>query len=113
MGASVKQVIGHPLARVLAILLSCALMAVGIGVVAAAPASAGIGAGTPVAGTPTVGAPVNATGVVTGTAAFTDPVNRTLSYSVPATSTGGATLSIDSGTGEFTYTPTQVQRQAA
>ena len=69
--------------------------------------------GTPVAGDATVGTPSNATGEVSGTAAFTDTAERTLSYSTPGASDGGGTVSIDSQSGAFVYTPTQAQRQAA
>jgi len=70
-------------------------------------------AAAPVAGTATSGSPDNVTGAVTGSASFTDPAGRTLSYSATSTSTGGGTVRVDSVTGAFTYTPTQAQRQAA
>lgn len=69
--------------------------------------------GTPVAGTPWVRTPVVASGVVTGIAKFSDGSGRALTYSVPATSSGGASVSINPSTGDFTYTPTQSQRQRA
>ncbi|MCB1291671.1 MAG: VCBS domain-containing protein [Mycobacterium sp.] len=69
--------------------------------------------GTPVAGTATVNTPDPDTGVVTGTAVFTDTAGRTLTYSTPATSSGGGTVSLDAATGVFTYTPTDAQRQDA
>ena len=72
-----------------------------------------VGAGTPVAGSPTVGSPAIATGAVTGSASFTDPAGRMLTFSATVTSAGGGTVSVDSVTGAFTYTPTQAQRQAA
>jgi hypothetical protein len=71
-----------------------------------------VNAGTPVAGSATSGNPANADGAVSGSAAFTDPAGRTLSYSTTGTSTGGGTVSVDASTGAFTYTPTQAQRQA-
>jgi len=72
-----------------------------------------VDAGTPVAGSATPGSPVNASGAVSGSVSFTDPAGRTLSYSAPATSTGGGTVSVNATTGAWTYTPTQVQRRAA
>jgi VCBS repeat-containing protein len=53
------------------------------------------------------------TEVTTGTAAFTDPSGRTLTYSAPATSTGGGSVTINPSTGAFTYVPTTAQRQSA
>lgn len=53
------------------------------------------------------------TKVVTGSAAFTDTAGRTLTYSAPATSTGGGKVTINPNTGAFIYVPTQAQRQAA
>lgn len=67
----------------------------------------------PVAVSASPGSPDSATGVVTGTVTFTDPNGRTLSYSAPATSAGGGSVSVDPETGDFVYTPTQAQRQAA
>ena len=58
----------------------------------------------PVAGTPVVGTPDPSTGVVTGTVTATDADNDTLTYSTPESTTKGAVI-IDTGTGEFTYTP--------
>ena len=69
--------------------------------------------GTPIATAPTVGVPEAVSGVVTGSVVFTDTAGRGLTYSGPATSTGGGTVSIDPTTGAFTYTPTAVQRQTA
>ena len=66
--------------------------------------------GTPVAGTASVNSPDQTTGVVTGSAKFTDTAGRSLTYSVVTTSTGGGTVSIDAATGQFTYTPTHAQR---
>lgn len=68
--------------------------------------------GTPIAGTPTVGSPDPSSGVVSGGAMFTDTAGRVLSYSVPATSAGGGSLTIESASGVFTYTPTPAQRLA-
>ena len=67
----------------------------------------------PVAGTPTVGTPNTKTGVVTGTAAFTDPAKLPLVFSTTGKSVGGGTVSVNSTTGAYTYTPTQTQRQGA
>ena len=67
----------------------------------------------PVAGTPTVGNPDPGTGAVTGAVAFTDPAGQTLTYTAPATTTGGGSVSINTSTGAFTYNPTQAQRQSA
>lgn len=39
-------------------------------------------------------------------AGFTDPASRTLSYSTTGISVGGGMVSVDSGTGEFTFTST-------
>lgn len=58
----------------------------------------------PVAGTTTVGTPNPTTGVVTGTVTATDADQDSLAYSAPGTTSKGA-VSIDSGTGAFTYTP--------
>jgi hypothetical protein len=55
----------------------------------------------------------NGTGVVTGSAAFTDPAGRTLTYSTTGTSTGGGAVSIDAATGAFIFTPTADQRAVA
>ena len=78
-----------------------------------ATVTAYVDAGTPVAGTPTVGTPDIYSAAVIGAAVFTDPAGRPLTYSAPATSTGGASVSIDPSTGAYTYTPTTAQRQAA
>jgi VCBS repeat-containing protein len=50
--------------------------------------------------------------VLLGSVTFTDPAGLTLTYSGPITSVGGATVSVGAD-GSYTYTPTQVQRQAA
>ena len=55
----------------------------------------------------------NGTGVVTGSAAFTDPAGRALTYTTTGLSTGGGTVSIDPATGAFTFTPTAGQRALA
>jgi YVTN family beta-propeller protein/VCBS repeat-containing protein len=74
---------------------------------------------TPTAGQPTISLGSvtqsytgNIGDVVTGNAGFTDAAGRALTYSAPATSTGGGTVTIDSS-GNFTYTPTTTQRKAA
>ncbi len=70
--------------------------------------------GTPTPGQINLGKPDGVSGSVTGTAGFTDTAGRTLTnYSVTPTATGGGTVSINPKTGEFTYTPTNAQRQAA
>jgi VCBS repeat-containing protein len=51
--------------------------------------------------------------VFTGSTGFTDPVGRTLTYSAPATTAGGATVTVDPTTGVYTYTPTSDQRLSA
>ena len=53
------------------------------------------------------------TGVVTGSAAFTDPAGRILTYTTTGTSLGGGTVSVDAATGAFTFTPTAAQRAVA
>ena len=73
----------------------------------------GVDPGTPVAGTSWVRTPDSYTGGVIGTAKFTDGSGRTLTYSAPSTSVGGAAVSINAATGNFTYTPTQTQRRNA
>lgn len=69
--------------------------------------------GTPVAALPTVGVPDSVSGVVTGSAVFTDSTGRKLAYSSPSTSTGGGTVSINATTGAFIYTPTAAQQRNA
>jgi len=69
--------------------------------------------GTPVAKTPWIPNPDRYTGTVKGISKFGDESGRALTYSTPATTTGGATVAINPTTGEFVYTPTQAQRQAA
>ena len=66
----------------------------------------------PVAGTPTVNGPNVSTGVVTGTVNATDPDGDALVFTAPAF-TGKGTVGINSGTGAFTYTPTDAARRAA
>ena len=73
----------------------------------------GVDPGTPVAGSPWVRTPVASSGVVGGIAKFTDGSGRALTYSAPASSTGGGAVSINAATGDFTYTPTRAQRQNA
>ena len=62
-------------------------------------------ADVPVAGTPVVNAAESRTGVVTGTAVFTDPKGTQLTYAVTTNPTKGAVTEFDTHTGEFTYTP--------
>jgi len=66
----------------------------------------------PVAGVPSVGSPNVSTGVVTGSVGATDADGDPLTYSTPAsTAKGGVT--INAGTGVFTYTPTVAARNTA
>ena len=57
--------------------------------------------------------PTPSLALVTGSAVFTDTAGRTLAYSTPTLSTAGGTVSLDTSTGAYSYTPTQAQRQAA
>ena len=57
----------------------------------------------PVSGTTTVGIPNATTGVVTGTVTATDADKDSLTYSAPVTTKG--TITLNAGTGAFTYTP--------
>ena len=86
----------------------------GRGGVATVPVTVTItGANTaPVAGTPTVNAPNNSTGVVTGTVNATDADGDGLVFSAPAGTAKGS-LSINSASGAFVYTPTVSARQNA
>ena len=60
----------------------------------------------PIAGTATVSTPDPETGAVTGTPGFTVPAGLPLTYNAPTTSTGGGTVSINTSTGAYSYTPT-------
>ncbi|WP_158230636.1 Ig-like domain-containing protein [Mycobacterium sp. shizuoka-1] len=75
--------------------------------VAIAPANA-----APVIAIPTVGTPNTSTGVVTGTVTATDPDGDVLVYSTPRSTALGSVV-INSGTGVFTYTPTDAARRTA
>ena len=66
----------------------------------------------PVAGTTTLGNPDASTGVVTGNVTATDADGDSLTYSTPATTSKGA-VTINAGTGAFTYTPTDASRSVA
>ncbi|MCB0931483.1 MAG: VCBS domain-containing protein, partial [Mycobacterium sp.] len=66
--------------------------------------------GVPTAGAVTVGDPDTSTGQVSGSATFTDTAGRDLTYTVSVAT--AATVSYDPATGAFTYTPTDLQRQA-
>ena len=60
------------------------------------------------------GVSTDANGKVSGTiTGITDANGDALSYSVPAKSSGGGTLTMNATTGAFTYTPTVEQRYAA
>ncbi|MDY6999382.1 MAG: Ig-like domain-containing protein [Actinomycetota bacterium] len=52
-------------------------------------------------------------GAITGTVAGDDPDGDPLTYSAPATSTLGGTVTVDAETGEFSYTPTAEARHDA
>ena len=60
----------------------------------------------PIAGTATASTPDLETGAVTGTPGFTVPAGLPLTYTAPSTSTGGGTVSINTSTGAYSYTPT-------
>jgi YVTN family beta-propeller protein/VCBS repeat-containing protein len=66
----------------------------------------------PVIGTPTVGTASPTTGVVIGQINAIDPDGDTLTYSAPASTTKGS-VTIDSSTGAFIYTPTATARSNA
>lgn len=66
----------------------------------------------PVAGVHIIGAPDFATGTVTGTVVGVDADEDPLTYTLAGAS-GGANVTIDAETGQFSYTPTTVQRLAA
>ena len=66
----------------------------------------------PTDGMTTITGADTATGQITGTVAVTDPDGDTTTYSA-STSVKGGTVTIDSITGEFTYTPTEAARHAA
>ena len=66
----------------------------------------------PVAGVPIVGDPNPSTGVVNGSVSATDADGDPLVFSAPAT-TGKGSVSINAGSGAFTYTPTTIARQNA
>ena len=58
----------------------------------------------PVAGTTVMGTPNPSTGVVTGSVSATDAELDPLTYSAPGSTTKG-TVTVDAGSGAFTYTP--------
>lgn len=60
----------------------------------------------------TVGTPNATTGVVAGSVSATDADRDKLTYSTPATTAKGA-VSLNAGTGAFTYTPTAAARHGA
>ena len=66
----------------------------------------------PIAGTPTVGTPNPSTGLVNGTVTATDADNDPLTYNGPGTTTKG-TVTVDAGTGAFTYTPDAIGMAAS
>jgi YVTN family beta-propeller protein/VCBS repeat-containing protein len=61
----------------------------------------------------TVGTPVAGTGVVTGSVAATDAEKDKLTYSAPASTAKGSTVSMNAATGAFTYTPSDSARFTA
>ena len=63
----------------------------------------------PVAGTPTVGTPDVSTAAVSGSVSATDAEKDVLTYSAPAITSKG-TVTLNSATGAFTYTPTEPSR---
>ncbi len=65
----------------------------------------------PIAGTPTQAAPNLTSGAVTGTSTFIDSAGTALSYSVTTLPTQG-TVTVNSTTGAYTYTPTPADRPA-
>ena len=66
----------------------------------------------PVAGATTVGAPDPVAGAVTGSVRGTDADGDALTFAAP-TSTAKGSLSINPGTGAFTYSPSSAARNAA
>ncbi|MDO3401529.1 Ig-like domain-containing protein [Mycolicibacterium neoaurum] len=67
----------------------------------------------PTSGSATVGSPSGPAGTVTGTVSIVDPDNDVPSYSAPALSTKGGTVTIDPSTGTYVYTPSAAVRHAA
>ncbi|GJF11675.1 hypothetical protein NGTWS0302_00110 [Mycolicibacterium cyprinidarum] len=61
--------------------------------------------------TGTIGNDLNNDGILDGVP--TDPDGDTLTYTVPATTTNGATITFNPATGQYTYTPTEEARHAA
>ncbi|MEX0580927.1 MAG: Ig-like domain-containing protein [Mycobacterium sp.] len=66
----------------------------------------------PVMGVPSVGTPNAVSGVVTGSVGATDADGDTLTYSAPPSTAKGA-VSVNAGTGLFTYTPSALARHRA
>ncbi|OAN37968.1 Ig-like domain-containing protein [Mycolicibacterium iranicum] len=67
----------------------------------------------PIVHVSTVGTPDATTGVVTGIVTATDSDGDMPVITVPVTSTKGGTITFDSHTGEFTYTPSEEARSNA
>ncbi|MFM9033340.1 MAG: Ig-like domain-containing protein [Mycobacterium sp.] len=86
----------------------------GYGAVLRVPVTVAIAPGNsaPAAGVPVVGTPNASTGVVTGSVSATDSDGDTLSFSAPASTAKGA-LTLNPGTGAFSYRPTAAARDAA
>ncbi|HZQ33849.1 MAG TPA: Ig-like domain-containing protein, partial [Mycobacterium sp.] len=66
----------------------------------------------PPAGTPTVSAADPETGTVTGSLGFATDPSGDLTFTAPATSSGGGTVTVFAD-GSYSYTPTSAQRQDA
>ncbi|MEH3139831.1 MAG: Ig-like domain-containing protein [Mycobacterium kyogaense] len=61
----------------------------------------------------TAGSPGGSLGLVSGVVTGSDADGDTLAFGAPLTSTKGGTITIDAGTGAFTYVPTDQARQDA
>ena len=66
----------------------------------------------PKAGTPTMSAADPTTGTITGSLGFATDPSGDLTFTAPASSTGGGTVTVYPD-GSYSYTPTSAQRQAA
>ena len=75
--------------------------------------AAAVANSAPVVPAQPTGIPDPVTGVVSDTVVASDPDANTLSYSVTGTSANGGTVSINSATGAYTYTPSPAARLAA
>ena len=68
---------------------------------------------TPVLGATTVGSPNPTTGVVTGKVTADDPDNDTITYYISSPTTAKGSVSLNTATGDFTYTPAAAARYYA